>query len=668
MSTGAGQAPPPPAGGGDGSGTPRRDTGTSLSNLLSSTNASLANISFQPRSSGAPPGPPGGAGGAPGGAGTPTPTLDARVAAAPVFVPRGAGGGTSTPPAAAAPAAAPASAPAYAYEGEMYEPYAPDPTFGAERARHPLQYHLYAPPFPHVSNLHPAHMAAMTFFMDPALHEELERKQEALFVSGPPDAELRESGLPETLHVYHSLVPLEPSTTLSVPSALQSTRFGAQGTNAALTGSSGDPSRVFGYRTHAYKATCALDGKCYVLRRLENYRLPHESALGAAERWRRIRHPGIVAVREAFTTRAFGDYSLVFVYDYHPLATTLYMEHMTVKPLRPDRRTGRLQPAPMRVPERVLWSYACQLASVVRVVHRAGLAVRCIEPSKVLCTAQNRIRVNGCAVSDVLTYQPSPPPDATRVQQTDDLVALGRTLTCVACNNVAAGHTPEASLEVLRRQYSTQLVDLLEWLLHAGDAPEARNTETMLVRLAPAMAEELGAALNHADLLEAALMRELENGRLVRLLCKLNFINERPEFEHDPQWAETGDRYVIKLFRDMVFHAVDEHGRPVLDLSHVLVHLNKLDAGVDERLALTSRDEQTCLIVTYAEVRGSGCGGETYGRSSGASRPRLRTCGGPSGRRATAGRRPSGSPLATACGDRGPSVVSAATGRAAIPA
>ena len=98
-------------------------------------------------------------------------------------------------------------------------------------------------------------------------------------------------------------------------------------------------------------------------------------------------------------------------------------------------------------------------------------------------------------------------------------------------------------------------------------------------------------------------MSELENGRLVRLLCKFGFIDERPEFARDLRWSETGDRYVIKLFRDMVFHSVDEHGRAVVDLSHVLVQLNKLDAGVGEKLMLTSRDEQSCLVVTYTDVK-----------------------------------------------------------------
>ena len=60
---------------------------------------------------------------------------------------------------------------------------------------------------------------------------------------------------------------------------------------------------------------------------------------------------------------------------------------------------------------------------------------------------------------------------------------------------------------------------------------------------------------------------------------------------------------MIQLFRDMVFHATDEHGRPTMDLSHILVHLNKLDAGIDEKVLLTSRDELSCLVVSYADLK-----------------------------------------------------------------
>lgn len=76
--------------------------------------------------------------------------------------------------------------------------------------------------------------------------------------------------------------------------------------------------------------------------------------------------------------------------------------------------------------------------------------------------------------------------------------------------------------------------------------------------------------------MEAELSKELENGRLVRLMSKMGFINERPEFDMDPSWSETGDRYLIKLFRDYVFHQVDENGQPVVDMVHVLTCLNKV--------------------------------------------------------------------------------------------
>jgi PAB-dependent poly(A)-specific ribonuclease subunit 3 len=59
----------------------------------------------------------------------------------------------------------------------------------------------------------------------------------------------------------------------------------------------------------------------------------------------------------------------------------------------------------------------------------------------------------------------------------------------------------------------------------------------------------------------------------------------------------------LKLFRDYVFHQVDHEGRPVLDLGHMLTCLNKLDAGIDERIQLVSREEQNIFIVSYRELK-----------------------------------------------------------------
>lgn len=113
----------------------------------------------------------------------------------------------------------------------------------------------------------------------------------------------------------------------------------------------------------------------------------------------------------------------------------------------------------------------------------------------------------------------------------------------------------------------------------------------------------LDATQLQCDVLEHDLSKEMDNGRLCRLLVKLATINERPELNMEFSWAETGDRYMLKLFRDYVFHQVAEDGRPWLDMAHVVHCLNKLESGSQEKICLMSRDEQSVLVVTYAELR-----------------------------------------------------------------
>ena len=60
------------------------------------------------------------------------------------------------------------------------------------------------------------------------------------------------------------------------------------------------------------------------------------------------------------------------------------------------------------------------------------------------------------------------------------------------------------------------------------------------------------------------------------MLTKLGTISERPEFQLDPSWSETGDRYMLKLYRDHLFHQVDENGAPWIDMSHIVQSLNKV--------------------------------------------------------------------------------------------
>lgn len=96
---------------------------------------------------------------------------------------------------------------------------------------------------------------------------------------------------------------------------------------------------------------------------------------------------------------------------------------------------------------------------------------------------------------------------------------------------------------------------------------------------------------------------EMDNSRLFRLLAKLGCINERPELGMNEKWSETGDRYLLKLFRDYIFHQNKDDGLPFVDLGHIISTLNKLDAGSKEKICLSSRDGQNVIIVTFAELK-----------------------------------------------------------------
>ena len=49
-------------------------------------------------------------------------------------------------------------------------------------------------------------------------------------------------------------------------------------------------------------------------------------------------------------------------------------------------------------------------------------------------------------------------------------------------------------------------------------------------------------------------------------------------FALDPAWSETGDRYMLKLFRDYLFHQVDDSGAPWIDMAHIVQCMNKVSS------------------------------------------------------------------------------------------
>ncbi|KAL0952373.1 hypothetical protein HGRIS_006650 [Hohenbuehelia grisea] len=444
----------------------------------------------------------------------------------------------------------------------------------------PLDYHLYTAPIP--PNFAPSSTDIHFMPSSSSIRETLQARSHAIGISNAAGL-----GLPEDVSGYHTLTPLE-----TVSKASDRRKFG-------------------NWFSTVYRAINSNDGHAYCLRRVENFRVTQSVAFAPIEAWTKLRHPNIVSIKEAFTSRAFGDNSLFVAYAYHANAKTLADAHFKSKPNGFNAnghyhfqhgyqgRGGHHSHATQAISERTIWSYITQIASALKRAHGAGLAIRTIELTKILVVGKNRLRIGSCGIFDVLSYDIH---QDLAILLHDDFVMFGRLIVALCCNNPSAALQPDKYLDVVGRSYGADLKNLASFLLH-GAGPPALKLQQLCDSISGRLFAEVDDAHDAVDRLEGELMSELENARLFRLICKFGFINERPEFARELRWSDTGDRYIIKLFRDYVFHQVDENGNPVVNLSHVLTCLNKLDAGAEEKIMLVARDEQSCLVVSYKDIK-----------------------------------------------------------------
>ncbi|XP_045784919.1 PAN2-PAN3 deadenylation complex subunit PAN3 isoform X4 [Maniola jurtina] len=454
----------------------------------------------------------------------------------------------------------------------------PEPCLPAVASSSSFAPQMYAAP-PYMPTVQAKPGLAQTFYMPETIKEDIYHRNDNVFMQ--PDMR-QYPDIPEVLDMYTELMPLEGS-----------------GHSMAT----------------AFRASHRHSGELFALRRLHSCALPPPARLDA---WRHLDHPNIVRLHRAFPTRAFGDHSLVLVYDYHPACVTLMNKYLSGGPpgSGPDPNGAFHDPfsadpdaprpythqknAMLRavacgalLPEAVLWSMLVQLTAALRAVHAAGLACRSLDPTKVVMNGC-RIRIAWCGIGDLQNNTM----DVAQAQQ-DDLTALGRLALALACRTVQVDNLA-ACMDLVARSYSSDLKNLILYLL-AGTT--RRSVVDIMPMIGARFYTQVEALERRTDALEEHLAREADNGRLLRMLMKLGAVNERPELNMDTAWAETGDRYMLKLFRDHLFHSVTPDGRPWLDQAHLAYALNNLDGGTQARVMLMSRDEQSILVVSYAELK-----------------------------------------------------------------
>ncbi|PIA18761.1 hypothetical protein COEREDRAFT_79746 [Coemansia reversa NRRL 1564] len=416
-------------------------------------------------------------------------------------------------------------------------------------------YFMLLPP----ENNHPPHIQSANYFsVDESLRRVLAREMHAT-------NSVTESDLPFQVHNYYSLSPLETVEIRDISGSI---------------------------KQQAIKGQSISDGCHYTLCRIPNLQPNKKPELGAIDRWRQVQSPCLARVYEAFITHAFGDNSLVIVREFKPLAVSL---------------ENRIAEGRVPESEAFLWSVVLQLTSALNAVHTAGLAVQMLGVPTILISPANRVYIACCGLVDVLSLRASHGVD---VAQQGDLRSIGQILRLLLNRNpenmVSIHNQPPVVVPGSR--FSPEFKELFGYLNH--QLTPVVSVEDILRLAGSRVLVELDAARREADLVVDNLRLEMANGRLVRILCKINFITERSDGTMDPEWSETGDRYLIKLFRDYVFHMVDGNGKPVADMAHVIGNLNKLDAGSHDKVMLMSRDEKSCLIVSYAEIKR--CVEDTY--------------------------------------------------------
>lgn len=429
---------------------------------------------------------------------------------------------------------------------------------------------LPLPPPRITPDLLPDQINTFDMFISNDLRNSLLKKNEATLQS------FSHSNLPECVNIYHTLVPIDKNYK--------------------------EISAVWNLKADIYKVFSTFDGNAYTLRVINhNFEITDESPFKSINKWKSISNANIVQLHDGFTNCSFGDCCIILVYDYYPNSETLLSFYKKNKNTTSTKNSVK----------DVIWSFLIQLTNALITIHSKNLAARSsINLSKIIVTNENRIRFSACGVSEILNYVE----DKTKIRETgfknyikilqsDDIKNLGKIMVqltkLMTSSNLKESYS-DTDIFTLKNSYSDFIGSSFFDALFALTNPSPDLTLQIFAQehLTSNIFTTIDSFQNSCDFMENQLMTELENGRLFRLMTKLSFVITK-----SPEEVDNKNFHLVKLFYHHVFSQIDENEKPILDLSNVLSHLNKLDAGIDEKIMLISKDKNSCVIVIYKELK-----------------------------------------------------------------
>eukprot|EP00298_Acanthocystis_sp_HF-20_P006915 c16645_g1_i1.p1 GENE.c16645_g1_i1~~c16645_g1_i1.p1 ORF type:complete len:739 (-),score=276.62 c16645_g1_i1:38-2254(-) len=335
--------------------------------------------------------------------------------------------------------------------------------------------------------------------------------------------------------------------------------------------------------------------------------LPHIDKI-LKKRLSEISHPSLIKFSRYFLSSDFQNSPKLFmVYHYFPDSESLdrKFNFSTYKYRLSQQQQAGL--SPQFVPEDILWSLIVQMIGCLNAIHSANLAHRLVSISNVFVTGKNRFRLANFGFADILGIYDSNDSNSILMAQAQDVFDLGLMILQLGCQSPSANLHLGQSMETMKCRYSLDLCDFVSKLLSKASGVTQYPSACAITISSPLLTSKvwltLESSLSYSDHVESLLTKELQSPRICRILMKFGIINERSSFDNDPKWKPTGEYYVLKLFRDFVFHQHSLDGHSTLNMAHVISTLNKLDSGSSEKILLMSNDEVTVIIISYSEIR-----------------------------------------------------------------
>lgn len=150
----------------------------------------------------------------------------------------------------------------------------------------------------------------------------------------------------------------------------------------------------------------------------------------------------------------------------------------------------------------------------------------------------------------------------------DDIIALGHVMLVLATRAFTdAPHNELVSpgrLCHIAARYSREFYALIFELL-----TKPPTVFALCDMLSGRAFDELDATYQCVDNCEGHISAEVGAGRVLRVILHLSSALSGSEKLASAPWSESGERYLLLLFMEYVFHQVDDSGTRMLDYGHV---------------------------------------------------------------------------------------------------